>query len=128
VSVSASSYGHIYSSSTPLTLTVSPGGVSSSGNGFSACGNPGNTGIATGSASGGTGSYTYSWARVGAASGSGGFTANSSTSTASSFRDSNNNVCDGDSPSSETWRLTVDDGVDTATDDVTVTITWIDLS
>lgn len=109
-----------------IKATINPGSVNASGSGFTACGNPGSTGIASVTVTP-SGSYTYSWQRTSPLSGSGGFQANSASSASTTFQDSNANVCDGDSPSSETWKCVIDGTVDTD-NDVTVTITWINLN
>lgn len=116
----------VYSS---LSASADKASVSGSGSDFSACGDPGNTDTVTVTPSGGKSPYTYAWARVGAAADSGPYQANAATSAATAFSDVDSTVCTADINSDETWRCTVtDDNSQTATVDVTVTLTWTDLT
>lgn len=113
----------------PITLTVDDSTPNSSGSGFAACGDPGTTGTVTVTPSGGTAPYTYAWARVGAAADSGPYQASAPSAATTAFSDVDSTVCTADVNSSETWRCTVtDDNGRQATIDVTVTLTWTDLS
>lgn len=114
---------------TSLEATVDDASPSSGGSGFSPCGDPGTTGAVTVTPVGGTPPYTYAWVRVGAAATSGPYQANAPTSASTSFSDSDLSVCANDTTATETWRCTVtDDNGQTATVDVTVTLTWVDLT
>lgn len=113
----------------PLAASADKSSVSGSGSGFSGCGNPGSTDVVTVTASGGLAPYTYAWARVSAQASSGPYQASAPTSNATAFTDADNNVCDNDLVSDETWRCTVTDALSrTDTVDVTVTLTWVNLS
>lgn len=122
----AGTWQQVYSS---LTASADTASVSGGGSGPTVCGNPGATGSVTVTPSGGTPPYTYAWARVGAAASSGPYQANGATSATTTFSDVNNSVCDTDTVTSETWRCTVtDNNAQTATVDVTVTLTWLNTS
>lgn len=113
----------------PLAASGNKTLVSGNGSGFTPCGDPGTTDVVTVTASGGRAPYTYAWARVGGAASSGPYQAASPTSNATSFSDASNNVCASDVITDETWRCTVTDDLGReAVHDVTVRLTWTDLS
>lgn len=99
--------------------------VSSSGSGASACGNPGATGTPGATASGGIGALTYLWEQIGTPATAGPYNCSNTAILNPTWTE--NPVCAADSPKSETWRLTVTDSTgQTATDTISVTLTWID--
>ena len=101
--------------------------VSSSGSGATPCGNPGTTGTPGATASGGLGALTYLWEQIGTPAQSGPYNCSNTAILNPTWTEIS--VCDGDFPTSETWRLTVtDDTGQTATDTITVTLTWTDLT
>lgn len=113
----------------PLKASGDKSLVTGGGSGFSPCGDPGSTDLVTITASGGVPPYSYAWAQVGGNADSGPYAANSPTSNATSFSDANSQVCDADTITDETWRCTVTDNDGrTATRDVTVRLTWANLS
>lgn len=113
----------------PLSLARDKSLVTGSGSGFTPCGDPGSTDIVTMTASGGKAPYSYAWAQVGGSASSGPYAASAPTSNATAFVDANSQVCDGDAVTDETWRCTVtDDDGKTATNDVTVRLTWANIS
>lgn len=114
---------------TSFSISADKASVSGSGSGFSACGDPGATDVVTVTPTGGTAPYTYAWARVGAAATSGPYQAVNPTGAATAFTDVDSSVCDGDATPSETWRCTVtDNDARELTVDVTVTLTWTNLT
>ena len=114
---------------TPLALARNKSLVSGSGSGFAVAGDPGSTDSVTMTASGGTSPYTYAWTQLSGNADPGPYKANSPTSATSTFADANNLVADNDVTTDETWRCTVTDNVGrTATNAVTVRLTWVDLS
>lgn len=111
----------------PLTATGNKSSVSGSDSGFTTC-SPGNvtSDLVTVSVVGGTPPYTYAWAINDSAADGGPFTPSSPTSNATSFSDQR---CATHADNQEIWRCTVtDDNGKTDTVDVTVTLTWADLS
>lgn len=109
-----------------LVLSVSDSSPSGSDSDFAACGFVG-TGTTTVSVvSGGTGSYTYSWAIVGSPATSGPFNPTNPTGATTAWSET---VCDGDT-TTETWRCTVTDTGNgkQATIDVSVSLNWSNLS
>lgn len=101
-----------------LAVTANPTSLSTSGGSSSLT-----TGSTTGTASGGAGGYSYAWTRV---SGSTGISITSATSASTTF--SATGLASGESRTA-TFRLTVTDSVsDTATADVSVTISRLAMS
>ena len=109
-----------------LLLTAS--NVNHSNGGFSHCGNPGVTGTPGLTVQYGSGSYTYAWTQVGTPAQSGPY--NCSNAAIANPTWSKASVCDGDTPNSETWRVTVTDTVSGAqkTKDIIVTLIWSDFT
>lgn len=118
VSSGAISLSNFYGKS---SLSVSyPGNVSSSFSGYDYCGYvDGQVGVPT--ISGGTGSYSYSWARI---SGSTAIEISSSTVQRPVFFVSS--LCN--DTAIATWRVTVTSGSSTATADVQVALSYFSLS
>ena len=110
-------------------LTVDAGAnVSSSDSGMSACGNPGNTGTPGATVSGGVEPYTFLWEQIGTPAESGPYNVSNSAILNPNWGEPGG-VCDGDSPTAETWRLTVtDDDLTVETDTITVTLIWVNTS
>jgi hypothetical protein len=130
MSISAQPIGS-YSNVAPLVVTRSPAGnATSSGSGFSPCGNPGTTGVFSVTPTGGLPPYTYLWERVDAVATSGPYIVlPNNTARSVVWRDANNNVCANDSNKDETWRCTVTDSLGTTgTVFVVVVLSWVDLT
>lgn len=109
----------------PLSVTAS--NVSGGGSSFNQCGTHSASGTNT-TPSGGSGSYSFSWAQgPGGPATRGPYGINSTTQQNPFWQ---NNVCDNDTQSSEQWTVTVTDTVtsDTATDVITVTLTHTNLN
>lgn len=99
--------------------------VSSSGSGASACGNPGTTGTPGATASGV--GLTYLWEQIGTPAQNGPYNCSNTAILNPTWTETS--VCFLDFPVLETWRLTVTDSIgQTATDTITVSLTWIDTS
>ena len=114
---------------TSLSASVLPTIVSAGQSGASPCGNPGTTTTVTVTPDGGTPPYTYAWAREGVAADSGPYQATSPAGAVTAFNDVDSSVCAADTNKTETWRCTVtDDNSQTATTDVTVILTWTDIT
>lgn len=112
-----------------LVVSADKGSVSGSGSGFAPSGDPGNTDVVTLTVVSGVSPYTYSWAQVGGNASSGPYEAIAPAAAATAFKDANDTVASADADSNETWRCTVtDDTGRQTTVDVTVTLTWTDLS
>lgn len=102
-------------------LSVSASNVSANDAGFASSGAVGPTGNAATTPSGGVGPYTYSWARVSGSTvpGASSLTAQNPTWSAASVTGIQTAI----------WRVTVTDSLGaTATAEISVTLTWIDLS
>ncbi len=114
---------NFYGTSNVPALSVTASDVSAVDSGFAASGTVSSIGESPNTTpSGGTSPYTYAWTHLGTSSGV--------TPTISSSTAQNPywvaTVNSGD-PSVSTWRVTVtDSGARTASDDITVTLTWID--
>lgn len=118
----------IAAASSAPTLTIDGGSnVLAASSDFSNCGNPGSTGITNAVGSGGIPPLTYQWTLVSAPATKGPWIPVSATDPSTTFGGSSN-VCDGEN-FTETWTIKVtDDLLNTATDTITVTRTWTDIS
>lgn len=119
------SISNFYGTSNVPPLSVSANNVSETFFGFSPSGSVNSSAQSPGTTpSGGASPYTYAWTHL---STSGGSTPSISSSTAQNpFWTAT--VSDGD-PSISTWRVTVtDNAAQTASDDITVTLTWTNIS
>lgn len=110
----------------PLTIDGGPN-VQGGGSGMSNCGNPGATGITNAVGSGGLPPLIYQWTQTGTPATKGPWIPVSATDPSTTFGGSTN-VCDGEN-FTETWEIKVtDDLLDTATDTITVTRSWTDIT
>ncbi len=119
------SISNFYGTSNVPALSVTASDVSGMASGFSFSGTVSSSGDSPDTTpSGGTAPYTYAWTHL---STSGGVTPTISSSTAQNpFWVA---TVDSGDPSVSTWRVTVtDSAAQTASDDITVTLTWIDLN
>jgi len=110
----------------PLTIDAGAN-VSAGDSGMSNCGNPGTTGITNAVPSGGKAPYTYQWTQIGTPATKGPWVPVSATDPSTNFGGSTN-VCAFEL-FTETWEIEVtDDDLDTATDTLTVTRSWTDIT
>lgn len=109
-------------------LSVNAGfNLSKISSGASACANMGSAGSPASSVSGGVSPYTYLWELVGSPAQQGPYVCSDVNSLNPHW--SASIVCDGDSPSIETWRLTVTDDIgQIASDTITVNFVWTNTS
>lgn len=118
------SISNFYGTSNIPPLSVTALDVEGNGFGFSPAGTVSSSTSPNTTPSGGTAPYTYSWVHLDTSSGA---TPSVSSSTAQNpFWTA---TVDSGDPSISTWRVTVtDSAAQTASDDITVTLTWIDLN
>ena len=111
----------------PLSVSADKSSVTGNDSGFSTCSpTPVFSDTVTVTASGGTPPYTYAWAINDSPADGGPFTCSSPTSNATAFNDIR---CATHTDDQEIWRCTVtDDNGKTRSVNVTVTLTWADLS
>jgi hypothetical protein len=110
----------------PLKITADKTSVNSNGQDLAPCGPPGTSDLVTCTAEGGTPPYTFAWSNRSTAT-SGPYSPTQPTSNITAFTVAQ--VCDADSIQSEIWRCTVTDALlRTSAVDVTVNLTWTDLS
>ena len=110
-------------------MTVSANDVQSGGQGFAACGNPGVTGTPGTQVQNGTAPFTYSWQQTGTPAENGPYNISSSSIQNPTWTETQ--VCDGDSPNSENWRVTVTDSsvpAQQAQATIQVQLTWTNLN
>ena len=111
-----------------LTVTITPTFVSGQGQGFTPCGTPNPTQIATAAASGGTPPYTYQWSLISPPATSGPWLPSDPLQASTLWR-SPGQVCGNDAEFKETWRCLVTDADgNTGENTVDVQLVWIDLS
>jgi len=106
----------VYLAYTPVGVTLNPTSISKFGTGTGTIGPSGSTNPVTATASGGSGTITYSWARI-----SGDTSTNISSTTGASVTFNRTSCSDGVNYVS-TWRCTATDGTTSAHADVTVTL------
>lgn len=118
------SISNFYGTSNTPTLEVGAGDVSGTSSGLSSSGLVVSSTSPDTTAIGGTPPYTYAWTHI---STSGGTTPNINSSTTQN--PSWSVIVDAGDPSVSVWRVTVtDSAAATAHTDITVTLTWIDIS
>lgn len=109
----------VWTNTGPLSASVDPSSISRFGTGSASSGPSGSTGIVTASGSGGSGNYTFSWARI---SGDSSTAISSTTAATVTF---NRASCNNGINYNSVWRCTVSDGTSSAYADVNVTLGYV---